>query len=513
MRIAMLTPLPPVRSGIAGYAAMLLPEMARRATVTAVVEQGEWAAPDGVEVIPFSRFRRRDFDAVIGQLGNNPHHDFIYGEAMREPLHAVLHDFVLHHLIVERTLAAGDAAGYEAALRASHGEGGAGFARARAKGLHEELGNFFYPASVELARRSRGLLVHNRWAAERLRDEGVTTPIVLVEHPIEERPLRTGARYTVRARLGVRPGERVIGMFGFVTGAKRPQAVFEAFARARRSSAKLRLLIVGEPAPNVDLDALARKFDLPSGSWNATGFVDDAAFEDHLEAADRIVNLRYPTAGEMSGPLVRIFRLGRPVAVTAVAQFLEFPDTLVTRIPLGEGEVEALASFMGDDRLPDPSAAQQRWIAEHGSIAKSADAYLRALEGADDVPERPRVVPRSLPLLPRLSAGGFTATRLADRLSIRFTLSNEGDAVHRAAVYGEPALRIVAKGFAGAEERFNAWLAPGGDLVPGGRIAMAAELGAVSPVDRIELYAAISEVPYYPFPPFAVFPLGEPAVH
>lgn len=507
MRIAVLTPLPPVRSGIAGYAAMLLPELARRAAVTAVVDQREWVAPAGVEVIPFSRFRRDDYDAVVGQLGNNPHHDYIYGEAMRAPLHAVLHDFVLHHLIVERTLAAGDAAGYEAALRANHGEGGAGFARARAKGLHEELGNFFYPASVELARRSKGILVHNRWAGERLRDEGVTTPIVLVEHPIEDRPSRGGSREAVRAKLGLEPDERVIGMFGFVTGAKRPQVVFEAFARARRANAKLRLLIVGEPAPNVDLDTLARKFDLPSGSWMATGFVDDDAFDDFLEAADRIVNLRYPTAGEMSGPLVRIFRLGRPVAVTAVAQFLEIPESLVTRIPVVEGEVAALASFMGDDRLPDPSAAQQRWIAEHGSIAKSADAYMRALEGADDLPERARVVPRSLPLLPRLRAGGFTAARLAGRLSIRFTLSNEGDAIHRAAVYGEPALRVVAKGFAGAEERFDVWLAPEGDLAPGGSTTVAAELGVVPPVDRIELYSAASEIPYYPFPPFAVFPL------
>jgi len=36
----------------------------------------------------------------IYQLGNNPHHAWIYEEAMRTPGVAVLHDVVLHHLIV-----------------------------------------------------------------------------------------------------------------------------------------------------------------------------------------------------------------------------------------------------------------------------------------------------------------------------------------------------------------------------------------------------------------------------
>ena len=51
----------PTRSGVAHYASMLLPALAKRAEVRA------FDSLDG--------YRRADFDAVIYQLGNNPHHE------------------------------------------------------------------------------------------------------------------------------------------------------------------------------------------------------------------------------------------------------------------------------------------------------------------------------------------------------------------------------------------------------------------------------------------------------
>src|SRR6202030_1971852 len=96
--------------------------------------------------------------ARIYHLGNNPHHEWIYRAAMETPGVIVLHDLVLHHLIVEMTLARGDADGYAAALRASHGAAGEAWARGRAAGLHSEMGNFLMPASIDVAQRSRGVI-------------------------------------------------------------------------------------------------------------------------------------------------------------------------------------------------------------------------------------------------------------------------------------------------------------------------------------------------------------------
>src|SRR5439155_26010690 len=129
------------------------------------------------EAVGEADLRPATTDLRIYQLGNNPHHEFVYREAMAHPGVVVLHDVVLHHLIVEMTLARGDVEGYVTALRASHGEVGEAWARGRAAGLHSEMGNFLLPASVEIANRSHAVIVHNDWSAGRLRSFGVTTPI------------------------------------------------------------------------------------------------------------------------------------------------------------------------------------------------------------------------------------------------------------------------------------------------------------------------------------------------
>src|SRR6478609_6669140 len=167
MKVAYYSPMPPERTGIAHYSAMLIPELRKRLDL---------------ELVP-PKHQALSTKHCIYHLGNNPHHEWIYLEALKTPGVIVLHDVVLHHLIVEMTLARGDADGYAAALRASHGEVGEAWARGRAAGLHSEMGNFLLPASIEIANRSLAVIVHNRWAADLLRSFGVTTPIYVVPHP------------------------------------------------------------------------------------------------------------------------------------------------------------------------------------------------------------------------------------------------------------------------------------------------------------------------------------------
>lgn len=357
MRVAVLTPLPPTRSGVAHYSSLLLPALAERAEVRA------FDSLDG--------YRREDFDAVVYQLGNNPHHELMYAEAMREPGTIVLHDLVLHHLIVEMTLARGDVDGYIAAMQANHGPAGAAWARGRAAGMHTEMANFLMPASIEIARRSKAVIVHNDYARERLLSFGVTTPVHVVAHPhVPE--TRTFDRGALRAKLGFAPDTRVIGFFGFLTSAKRAEVVLEAFRIARESEPRLALLVVGEPSPNIDVSALQRDGIV------MTGYVADDDFPMYYAAADRLVNLRYPSAGESSGTLIRALDAGKPVAVSDYAQFAELPDDCVVKIPLGGDEVQRVAEFFTRD-LPDPSRAQRRWLEEHATLERTVDGYLAAL--------------------------------------------------------------------------------------------------------------------------------------
>jgi glycosyltransferase involved in cell wall biosynthesis len=461
MKVTMFTPLPPSRTGIAHYAAMLVPALREKVELEVVSEPGDPAT--------------RQAANPIYQLGNNPHHEWIYREAMNTPGVIVLHDIVLHHLIVEMTLARGDAEGYIAAMQANHGDMGAAWARGRIIGLHTELANFLMPASIDVANHSRAVIVHNRYAADRLRSLGVTTPIHVVQHPhVPTGPTR--GRAGLRRRLGISDDERVIGFFGFLTSAKRAEVVVEAFHVARERNRKLRLLVVGEAAPNIKA--------IEGVGITVTGYVDDAEFDDYYAAADRLVNLRYPSAGESSGTLVRAFDAGRPVAVSDYAQFAELPDDVATKIAFGPDEVKDLADFFLRD-IASPAAAQRRWLEENASMEKAVGGYVEALRDVPLIRPSATLSPRRgekahahrLSLFPRVSLS-WNGTSLI--------LRNDGDTVLRAGEYGQPGYRAVLK--FGDRDR---WVALPRDLAPGEGVAIDAPEGA----QRVSLTHALEGIP------------------
>src|SRR5436305_339635 len=121
----------------------------------------------------------------------------------------------------------------------------------------------------------------------------VSTPIHVVGHPSRGPHPQAS------------PARRVAGVFGFLTSAKRGEVVLEAMAKTR----DVELLVVGEAAPNID-----------ASRFKTTGYVSDEDFDAYFARVDRIVNLRYPTAGETSGELIRAFEAGKPVAVSDYAQ-------------------------------------------------------------------------------------------------------------------------------------------------------------------------------------------------
>jgi glycosyltransferase involved in cell wall biosynthesis len=472
--VVMLSPMPPARTGIAHYAAMLAPALARAVDLTVISTPSE-AMPAG----------RR-----IYQLGNNPHHEWIYDEAMRVPGVIVLHDVVLHHLIVEMTLARGDVEGYVAALERNHGAAGAAWARGRAAGLHSEMGNFLLPASVEIANRSLAVIVHNRWAADRLLSFGVTRPIHVVPHPYETgarasrppaagRPARrdTAAREIPPLAAATPARQRVIGLFGFLTSAKRAEVVLEAFAKA--DDPRLELLIVGERAPNIDPRIVT------------TGYVED--LDPYYERVDRLVNLRYPTAGETSGTLIRAFAAGKPVAVSDYAQFSEYPDDCVVKIPFGAGEVDALIDFfrreLDTERI---AAAQRKWLEENARMELTVAGYLDAVCRAGSQPAHHRRWAgwRAGPTFPL-----FASLAVVARHGTTVTVKNTGDVTLKTRVYGEPAYRILAKLFDGERELADRWLELPGDLEPGGimDIEVPVKEGAT-----LRLYHALQGIPMLP---------------
>ena len=94
MKVAYYSPLPPERSGVADYSAMLLPELQQRLEID-VVRRGARRR---------ARRAARQADVALYHVGNDPErHWWIVEELRRRPGVVVLHDFVLHHLVAGMT--------------------------------------------------------------------------------------------------------------------------------------------------------------------------------------------------------------------------------------------------------------------------------------------------------------------------------------------------------------------------------------------------------------------------
>ncbi len=366
MKVAYFSPMPPERSGIADYSALLLPALRERADVT-VVRRGRKRPPRGT-------------DLCLYHVGNNPEaHGWIVEALRRTPGVVVLHDFVLHHLVAGLTIGRRDGHGY---LDAMEREGGV-VARLlghavldkRIPPLWENRPEDFHLAGEVLACAS-GLIVHSRYVADRARAAGYDGPVWKIPHPAWPVPSVEPA--------GVE-GSPLLGAFGNLNATKRVPQLLEAFSRARASLPGARLLLVGATSPGFDLDRRLQRLGLDADGLIREGYVDEGRLWSLMAACDAIVSLRAPTMGETSGTAVRALALGKPLVVSDVGWFSELPDAVALKVRIDTHEADTLAAALellgsrSDVRTSMGGAALDLARREH-DVGRTAELYVAALE-------------------------------------------------------------------------------------------------------------------------------------
>ncbi len=372
MKVSYYSPMPPERSGIADYSALLLPALRRRLDVQ-VVRRGRTRPAHGT-------------DLSVYHVGNNPDaHGWIVDALRRRPSGqigvVVLHDFVLHHLVAGLTIGRRDGHGY---LDAMEREGGVvgrllghGVLDKRIPPLWESRPQEFHLAG-EVLGLANGLIVHSHHVEDRARVAGFDGPIWRVPHPAWPVPELQPQRHE---------GSPLVGSFGNLNSSKRIPQLLEAFARLRRDRPKARLLLVGAVSPGFDLDRRLQRLGLSSDGILREDYVDEARLWSLMAACDVCVNLRAPTMGETSGSVIRQLSLGKPVVVSDVGWFSELPDEVALKIPVGAGEAEtlhaALELLAGNEGAREAmSRAALELAGREHDLEHVAELYASALEQA-----------------------------------------------------------------------------------------------------------------------------------
>jgi glycosyltransferase involved in cell wall biosynthesis len=364
LKVAYYSPLPPARSGVADYSAMLLPELQRRLDVEVVRPRTRlWA-----------RRSADDADVALYHVGNDPdHHAWIVDALRRRPGVVVLHDFVLHHLIAGMTIGRRDPDGYLDAMQREAGPVGRMLAHGVIDGLLPpvwERRAHEYPLTGEVLSEATGVIVHSAYVEQRVREHGYGGPVWRI-------PL---AAWPVPPELpdaGLPADRLVIGSFGHINPAKRLPELLEGFTLLRERVPEALLLLVGSVAPSLQVE-------LPEGATHVD-YVPEDRLWSLLAATDICVSLRYPTMGETSGVAVRALTIGRPQVVSDVGWFSELPDDVAFKVPVGDDEVDVLAARLEqlardpDLRAAMDAAARSYAESEH-DLGHVADAYAAVLE-------------------------------------------------------------------------------------------------------------------------------------
>lgn len=361
MKIGYYAPLPPAKSGVADYAADLLGALREKHEVL--------VNADG------------HVDARIYHVGNNGLHWETYQRALRQKGIVILHDAVLHHLLLGKL----SREEYIEEFVYNYGE----WHRETAARLWARRGQsaadpayFARPMLKRLVEGAARVVVHNGAAAKLVREHCEAACVSVTPHYF--RAPRDYSYWEVdqyrETVLGVPRSEVLFGVLGHLRESKRLDTVLRAYGELRRQGLPVRLLLQGEfvgpdleraLGPLLEQEGIVRRGYLPEDEWWTMA-----------HALDGVINLRWPSAGESSGIATRLMGIGKPVLVTRGEETADLPEVSVVKVDAGAAEREELMHYWAwlainkDARLAVGRHAALH-IREHHALDRVVERLLR----------------------------------------------------------------------------------------------------------------------------------------
>jgi glycosyltransferase involved in cell wall biosynthesis len=268
------------------------------------------------------RHARGHYDLPIYQLGNSQAHDFVWPYLFQFPGLVVLHDARLHHARAAALLRRRRHAEYRQEFAYSHPDVSPDAAELAVHGFD---GAYYYhwPMHRAVMDAARLVATHSPGVMNLLRD---AHPARNVMHIALGHGLAladpASARRAFRARLGIPDEALVFGVLGTAAPEKRIVQILRAFATARQWAPDARLLFAGHVDPLLGLDHLLHAFGLQDVAHRA-GRRDEGEFDQAVVSCDVGLNLRWPTAREVSGPWLRMLSAGLPTVIIDAVHHLD----------------------------------------------------------------------------------------------------------------------------------------------------------------------------------------------
>lgn len=338
-RLAFVSPLPPERTGIAGYASELLPELHKLYDIELVVYQNdvtdEWAKANcSIRDPQWLLDNFGAMDRVVYQMGNSIFHHHMMELMKLVPGVVVLHDFFLSGLksYLQDVHISVDA--WDEALYFSHGYSAL---IEKFKVLTPDELRLKYPVNLEIFQQAQGVILHSNyskeltryWYGDRLAAKCEVIPLLRQPSPAADRGLS-------KEVVGLKPDDFLICSFGFLDPTKMNHALLEAWVDSSLSqNPNCKLVFVGDinHQPYLEqLNGIMARAPFPE-NIKITGWADVETYNNYLKATDVAVQLRSNSRGETSAAVLDCMNHGAAVIANANGSFAELDPNATIMLP------------------------------------------------------------------------------------------------------------------------------------------------------------------------------------
>ena len=331
-KLAYFSPIPPAKSGIAGYSMELLPYLCDYYDITVVMNEKTNLLRE--EDLPYRFLSVEDFkeenetyDRILYHFGNSFYHSYMWPMIKAYPGIVVLHDFYLSGLLSYEEIVNGKKAFWTEQIFKSHGYHALQMRFDAAK--DEEL-KYRYPCNYEILQYAKSIIVHSDYAKKLANNWYRVNPLTEWNTiPLLRETAKDRDKKKSRSLLGLPENALVICSFGVLNATKLNHMLLQAFLHSELSEMKdCYLVFVGENNSGEYAIKLEKNIKT-SGireQIKITGWIDDDTFHHYLSAADIGVQLRTASRGESSASVLDCMNYGLATIVNANGSMAELPQ-------------------------------------------------------------------------------------------------------------------------------------------------------------------------------------------
>lgn len=351
MRLAYFSPFNPIRTGISDFSEELIWYLKKYIQIDLFIDEyiiENTKIRNEFNIININEYHkenvRKQYDVALFQLGNNAQaHETIINMFLKYGGIIEIHDIAMHHYLAETTLLKGNSEDYIRTMQYCHGTKGLELAKLFLEGNIAppwETNSLKYSVCKHYIDKADAIIVHSDMAKQTVKAMNINKPVTCIPlHTPEIIENYSEIKKKNKELLKIEKDIVMIGSFGYMDHNKRISSILKAISKLKKYM-KIKYFIVGKMQDNTVLSMIN---DLNiKNEVTITGFVTSELMYQYMKACDICINLRYPTQGESSSILHRMIGFGKPIVLTKIGTYEEYPDSFTFKIQYNHLEIEEL---------------------------------------------------------------------------------------------------------------------------------------------------------------------------